>query len=160
MASKELLNKCWQYNITIYLAFIGIFLSLLQQSEAINCYTCSSWNGTNPNCLDPYNPTLNQYQLECMVPKQGHIGQFPAHFCLKISGQKETTGEKLMIRTCVLESMDNQCGAFKFEDYGFRGCILTCDFDGCNKGLQTRYSKMLTMFWPVMGFVLAFLRSC
>jgi hypothetical protein len=56
-------------------------------SESINCYTCSSFNGSDQNCEDPYNPAMSTYKEKCMVPKQGHIGTFPANFCIKIVGK-------------------------------------------------------------------------
>merc|ERR550519_1674858 len=67
-----------------------------------------------------------------MVPKEGHIGQFPANFCVKLAGTNADTGETLVSRTCVLEDMNSQCGLFKFQNSTMNGCILTCDFDGCN----------------------------
>jgi len=56
-------------------------------THAINCYTCSSVNGSDVNCMDPFNPAMSTYKEKCMVPKQGHIGVFPANFCIKIRGQ-------------------------------------------------------------------------
>ena len=38
----------------------------------------------------------------------------------------------LVVRTCVLEDMNSQCGTFRFENDTMKGCLLTCDFDGCN----------------------------
>merc|ERR1740123_2700900 len=67
-----------------------------------------------------------------MVPKEGHIGQFPANFCVKLVGTNADTGETLVTRTCVLEDMNSQCGLFKFQNSTMNGCILTCDIDGCN----------------------------
>lgn len=56
-------------------------------SHAINCYTCSSMNGSNPFCEDPINTHKSTYTEKCMVPKKGHIGIFPANFCIKIVGR-------------------------------------------------------------------------
>jgi len=42
------------------------------------------------------------------------------------------TDEKMVIRACVMKTMDSQCGSFKYENYSMKGCILTCDYDGCN----------------------------
>merc|ERR1719433_1178043 len=69
-----------------------------------------------------------------MVPKEGHVGQFPANFCVKLVGTNADTGETLVTRTCVLEDMNSQCGLFKFQNSTMNGCILTCDIDGCNRG--------------------------
>ena len=43
------------------------------------------------------------------------------------------TGELLVVRTCALEDMNSQCGTFKFENNTLKGCVLTCDYDGCNR---------------------------
>lgn len=43
------------------------------------------------------------------------------------------TYAKMVIRACVMKNMDSQCGEFKYEDQTMSGCILTCDFDGCNR---------------------------
>lgn len=53
----------------------------------------------------------------------------------QVIGVTEKTGEEVVIRTCSIENMDNQCGTFKFEDEMVRGCILTCNYDGCNHGI-------------------------
>lgn len=54
----------------------------------------------------------------------------------QVIGVTEKTGEEVVIRTCSIENMDNQCGTFKFEDEMVRGCILTCNYDGCNRGIS------------------------
>ncbi|OTF71205.1 phenazine biosynthesis-like protein domain-containing protein-like [Euroglyphus maynei] len=101
-------------------------------SSSISCYTCNSRNETDINCHDPFNPAMSKYVENCKVPKLNHIGVFPARFCVKVVGKTVDTDESLMIRACALESMDNQCGKFKFEGSLYAGCILTCDYDGCN----------------------------
>ena len=42
--------------------------------------------------------------------------------------------KSLVVRTCVLEDMNSQCGTFKFQNDTLKGCLLTCDYDGCNGG--------------------------
>lgn len=48
-----------------------------------------------------------------------------------------------MIRRCTTETMDTQCGKFKFEHDLLKGCILTCDLDGCNSSNFLQNSKPL-----------------
>lgn len=76
-------------------------------------------------------PIYISYTKNCQVPKEGHLGQFPANFCVKMTGTSgesdknnencdkhipsEATGETLVTRTCVLEDMNSQCGHFKFQ---------------------------------------------
>ncbi|KAK7086519.1 hypothetical protein SK128_015953 [Halocaridina rubra] len=121
--------RIFQWHVAIFLIFL---LYLSKGVTGIGCYVCSSKNGNDPNCDDPYHPAHSTYAEGCMVPKEKHIGQFPANYCVKIIGTSASTGESLMIRTCVLENMDSQCGVFKFGGEQLTGCILTCEYDGCN----------------------------
>lgn len=113
-------------------ALVCLGLGLTHPAQAINCYTCSSHNGSDPNCEDPFHPAHASYQQKCMVPKTGHIGVFPANFCIKLIGTSVDTGELMVIRACVRKTMDSQCGSFRYQDQMMKGCILTCDYDGCN----------------------------
>jgi len=38
----------------------------------------------------------------------------------------------MFIRACAMKTMDSQCGLFKYQEHTMDGCILTCDYDGCN----------------------------
>jgi len=109
---------------------------------SISCYTCNSRNRTDENCHDPFNPAMSKYIESCKVPKQNHIGVFPARFCVKVIGKTASEGVELVIRACSLENMDNQCGSFRFEKDHLQGCILTCDYDGCNR--STKLFRMST----------------
>ena len=53
---------------------------------SISCYMCSSRNGTDMSCEDPFHPAMSDYKIGCMVPKEGHVGKFPANFCVKVVG--------------------------------------------------------------------------
>ena len=35
---------------------------------------------------DPVAPYHIKYTKNCQVPKEGHLGQFPANFCVKLKG--------------------------------------------------------------------------
>nr|XP_018903177.1 PREDICTED: uncharacterized protein LOC109034465 [Bemisia tabaci]XP_018903178.1 PREDICTED: uncharacterized protein LOC109034465 [Bemisia tabaci] len=109
-----------------------LLLTMLQSGSSINCYTCSSVNGSSPSCEDPFHPAMSNYTEKCMVPKKGHTGVFPANFCIKIVGENTEVKERMVIRACVMKTMDSQCGVFRYQDSTMTGCILTCDFDGCN----------------------------
>ncbi|CAG0901554.1 unnamed protein product [Darwinula stevensoni] len=116
----------------------------------INCYTCVSRNGSDINCEDPFHPAMSKYKMDCMVPKRFHQGKFPANFCLKIIGKNAVTQESLVIRTCILENMNSQCGIFRFDDVEMTGCVLTCNSDGCNRspksGLPDLFVLVLLVF--------------
>ncbi|XP_068247488.1 U-scoloptoxin(05)-Sm1a-like [Palaemon carinicauda] len=122
-------TKIFQWHLVIFFIFL---IQVDKRVSGISCYVCSSKNGSDVNCDDPYHPALSTYSESCQVPKEHHIGQFPANYCVKIIGTSASNGESLMIRTCVLENMDSQCGVFKFGQDQFTGCILTCEVDGCN----------------------------
>ncbi|XP_021967922.1 uncharacterized protein LOC110863019 [Folsomia candida] len=112
----------------------------------ISCFVCSSRNGSYQACEDPFNAGVSTYVDRCKVPRRGHIGEFPAHFCIKIIGVSYSTNEKIVIRRCTSETMDKQCGQFRFEDDLLRGCILTCDMDGCNSSNLRQNSQPLLFF--------------
>ncbi|XP_076046493.1 U-scoloptoxin(05)-Sm1a-like [Oratosquilla oratoria] len=119
-------------SVVVLFAYFALLLVFGTKGvEGINCYVCSSKNGSDVNCGDPYHPARSTYSVDCQVPKEHHIGNFPANYCVKIIGTS-VNGEDLIIRTCVLENMDSQCGVFRFSNEQMTGCILTCDFDGCN----------------------------
>lgn len=128
------------------LASLATILSFcLRQASSINCYTCNSVNGTNPNCHDPFHPAHARYVVDCTVPKDGHVGRFPAHFCVKVVGRTMDTNIEMVIRICSLETMDNSCGVFRYENDILRGCILTCNNDGCNEAPPTLRSHALVV---------------
>lgn len=133
---------------------VGLILTTLvlvsDVGNAINCFTCSSKNGTDENCHDPFNPAFSVYTENCMEPKKGHIGVFPANFCLKVVGIFVKTQEPFMIRRCALEHMDNQCGVFKFGEDVLHGCILTCQGDGCNKAVTVQRCTLATYIVPLL----------
>ena len=57
-----------------------------------------------------------------------------------------TTGEVLVIRNCVLKNMESQCGAFRFQDEMLHGCVLTCNYDGCNGAISVTVGALTVAF--------------
>jgi len=111
-------------------------LSIVDLGSSIHCFECNSRNHSNPHCEDPMSSAYSSYEKNCLVPKEGHVGNFPANFCVKLYGRSVKTGEFMMIRRCSLEDMNSQCARFKFQNDTYEdGCILTCSQDGCNKGV-------------------------
>jgi len=126
-----------------------VWLTHLQTGAGISCYECSSHNMSDPHCEDPMSPAHSLYDEECQVPKEGHIGRFPGKFCVKVIGESTVTREKLVLRRCILEDMNSQCGMFKFENVTMHGCILTCNHDGCNRGNHLS-SGLATLFFAFL----------
>ena len=58
-------------------------------SSGMACYKCDSHNYSDPNCDDPIHPAYMKLEDNCQVPKQNHIGTFPAAFCVKIIGESK-----------------------------------------------------------------------
>lgn len=82
---ERLALQCDQY---VFLATkIYSNTNVVSGTSCINCFKCSSLNGSNANCEDPFNPAMSSYIEKCMVPKRGHVGMFPANFCTKIIGK-------------------------------------------------------------------------
>jgi hypothetical protein len=69
--------------------------------EAVDCFKCSSRNGSNPDCEDPFHnvnttrvvsavlpePHPNViYHTPCYAGKKGRKGVFPASACIKLTG--------------------------------------------------------------------------
>lgn len=73
--------------------------------DAIGCFVCSSFNGSNPLCEDAFNSSINSlkqkgsqrggyglglanYQYPCWAFKKQRKGLFPADHCIKVSGYR------------------------------------------------------------------------
>ncbi|XP_053202727.1 uncharacterized protein LOC128387547 [Panonychus citri] len=139
------------YAITISIIIIStIFLNQLQLAYGISCFSCSSRNLTHSPCHDPFHPANVTYIQHCKIGKERHIGQFPASFCVKVKGRSGATNEELVIRTCSIENMDNQCGTFKFNRETLAGCILTCSTDGCNNSSNLKLSFWTITILPIL----------
>ena len=136
MPSSSEVSLCL-LSLTVILIVMNMIVPVVGAASyrraSISCYKCTSRNKTHDSCHDPIHPANTSYMEHCKVPKENHVGLFPALYCVKVIGVSQRTGEEVVIRSCSLENMDNQCGDFKFEDEPFKGCILTCTYDGCNE---------------------------
>lgn len=74
-------------NIICNIKLFQKYNRVVSGTSCINCFKCSSLNGSNANCEDPFHPAMSSYIEKCMVPKRGHVGMFPANFCTKIIGK-------------------------------------------------------------------------
>lgn len=143
-------------SVAVVLGSLGATLALLlfaEPASAIDCFTCTSLNRSNAGCHDPFHPTDAHYVSNCMVPKEGHIGVFPAQYCVKLNGFSVQGNIELTIRVCSLESMDNSCGMFRYQNEYMQGCISTCDENGCNSALSKLTSSSWTAHWLLIGVI-------
>jgi len=121
----------------------------------LNCFTCVSINGTDKDCDDPVQEAWMNPTQDCKAPvavdfnqtEYEHINETirdqyeyfadrtwkkeRANFCLKVVGTSESK-ESIVIRTCIMEDMNSQCGSFTFRGRKIRGCMLTCNDHLCN----------------------------
>ncbi|KAI3413862.1 hypothetical protein GPALN_011337 [Globodera pallida] len=137
--------------IDFRLAILANFVLIEPTSGAIGCFVCSSVNGSNPDCEDPFNSSIltsvrgsvGLFQQPCWAFRKNRRGLFPADHCIKVSGHRyDHPNHTLLIRTCALDSGSltadteivrvSHCGHFKFERHHYDGCVSSCDSDGCN----------------------------
>lgn len=74
--------------------------SLFPGVSGIGCFVCSSFDGENKGCEDPFNSTMDlssrdrdasavaNYNYPCWAYKKGRHGLFPADHCIKIVGYR------------------------------------------------------------------------
>ncbi|CAL4080025.1 unnamed protein product [Meganyctiphanes norvegica] len=131
----------------------------------IDCYQCSSINGDDPSCEDPFHTNFTSSILHspCMAGRKNRAGLFPATTCIKMAGRYSDTGETIMVRTCALDSGTlttdteiirmSHCGSFYFEDRYVKGCLQSCeDADGCNHAARLGHQ-----YSPILMVIITFL---
>ena len=65
---------------------------------------------------DPVAPYHIKYTKNCQVPKEGHLGQFPANFCVKLKG---TNGNITMLQSCPSKEINWKVLQIRFQKKGF-----------------------------------------
>jgi len=55
-------------------------------------------------------------------------------YCVKIIGTTIESKVNIVIRTCIDQDLNSQCGILTFKDKKIRGCMLTCQENMCNEG--------------------------
>lgn len=141
--------------------FICILLGLAIGADAIGCFQCTSVNKGNSACEDSFNNTDDKYYIsDCWASRSGRHGLFPATECIKMIASDESTGFSLVVRDCVVDNggtnseteigRQSHCGwmrEIQYDEKRMKGCILTCNSDGCNgaSGLSTLHVQTLFM---------------
>ncbi|KAK3095823.1 hypothetical protein FSP39_019680, partial [Pinctada imbricata] len=114
---------------------------------SIGCFVCTSMNHRNKDCEDTFNNTGKFYKSSCWAPRSGRSGLFPATQCIKMIADDEARNFSLIVRDCVVDNGEanseteigrmSHCGwmkVIKYNNIRRRGCILSCQSDGCNTG--------------------------
>ncbi|CAI2354182.1 unnamed protein product [Caenorhabditis sp. 36 PRJEB53466] len=102
---------------TVLLVLLLAVMEGVTGVSGIGCFVCSSFDGENKGCEDPFNSTMDlssrdrdassvaNYNYPCWAYKKGRHGLFPADHCIKIVGYRADNESKtLVIRTCALDS--------------------------------------------------------
>ncbi|XP_064631866.1 uncharacterized protein LOC135490590 isoform X3 [Lineus longissimus] len=133
-----------------------LFQKTRRGGGTIGCYMCSSYNYSDPSCHDPFDPAYSVYREKCFQGKDGHTGEFPASYCIKIKGIRIFDGLEVVFRRCSLErltELDSKIGQFRYEGHEFRGFLGTCVVDGCNAGNKLHLNPL----WCLLGLIGTFL---
>ncbi|KAK8397404.1 hypothetical protein O3P69_004851 [Scylla paramamosain] len=94
----------------------------------------------------------------CMAGRKGREGLFPATACIKLAGVYDESRERIVIRSCALDSGTlttdteiirmSHCGGIVFNGKYVKGCLQSCDdYEGCNSappsGTSHSYNQTL-----------------
>ncbi|XP_064612153.1 uncharacterized protein LOC135476156 [Liolophura sinensis] len=121
------------------------------QACAIDCFVCSSVDGTNKDCEDTFTRTLATAQF---IQRECTYGFFKATHCIKLKGKRED-GSTLIVRQCGERDWGRHCGDIQYVDgmgtERIYGCLETCDMDGCNHGVKMAASMILLLLCVLYG---------
>jgi len=146
MAAFDCARVASAYCLLVAATIMTCFVGHNQAAHGgIGCFKCSSENGSNPACDDPFhnNYTDNFYERPCMGGRKNRNGLFPASSCIKMTGYYRDGSGKMTVRGCALDSGTlttdteiirmSHCGSFYFNEKYVHGCVQSCDdADGCN----------------------------
>ncbi|PVD39276.1 hypothetical protein C0Q70_01904 [Pomacea canaliculata] len=121
---------------------------------SIDCYVCTSINGSNKVCEDKFERNLDTFH---MIERNCQYGYFKGTHCIKLKGTKED-GTHILVRHCSDANWGSHCGDIRYLDHSMEeriiGCLESCDFDGCNSAPPTRPSSL---FLCLLSLALTFL---
>lgn len=63
---------------------------------------------------------------------------------------------EMVYRSCSLESLDSQCGEFRYEGVQYNGCVMSCTEDGCNTTSGLRVNWLTVLFSTTIVFSVIF----
>ncbi|XP_041347505.1 uncharacterized protein LOC121367416 [Gigantopelta aegis] len=122
--------------------------------QPLGCFTCTSLNGSNPSCEDPFSPAAGTYDPDCQQGVENRVGVFPAKYCTKIKGKYKNSNLTMLVRSCGMSAMLNTCGPFEFKGKIYNGCLMSCRGTGCNQ------ANVITAVTSPLLFLLCCLSLC
>ncbi|KAH3820525.1 uncharacterized protein LOC127880837 [Dreissena polymorpha] len=125
-----------------------------KSAGGLDCFECFSFNNSDPSCGDPFHPAYGVYSKNCLQGKKGHVGGFPSKYCIKLIGETYKDNIEMVYRGCSLDTLNNVCGDFRFEDVKYHGCITSCSENGCNHGVESRGDAHAYFYVNVMLFLI------
>ncbi|CAG5119554.1 unnamed protein product [Candidula unifasciata] len=112
---------------------LPLLLRLISTVQAIDCYKCTSINGTMKECEDEFNLSVSTVHL---IQRECKYGHFRGTHCFKLKGERDD-GIKITVRDCSDGDWGSHCGDIRYlEENGehrIKGCLKACDHDGCNR---------------------------
>uniref|UniRef100_A0A1I8JSG2 Protein quiver n=1 Tax=Macrostomum lignano TaxID=282301 RepID=A0A1I8JSG2_9PLAT len=114
----------------------------------ISCYVCSSINGSNPACHDPFDSSLIGLTTRATRVAERRTACSPPGFCFKLKGRRRSDGQSVL----------SHCGNFKLANDGeqqyFDGCVTMCRFDGCNSASRGTAASTAVMMMLLAALLL------
>jgi hypothetical protein len=151
---------------TIAFGFL-MFMLYSTEAQAIGCFVCASFNGSQPDCEDSFNNTGKYYNPNCHAGRKRRYGLFPGTECVKLKGTIQSNGVEVVLRTCVVDNGDvnseteigrsNHCGLINYMMYDSQpmsGCVLSCNTDGCNSAKSNWPSKYVILLLTVLSLTI------
>ena len=118
------LGQCYPSWIIIYRT-VSVW-SVISEVQGIGCFVCTSINGSNPRCEDPFNSYPDAYDDSCSAAKGGdRTGKFPATTCIKLKAyQGNIYYRKCNIQRCDVSLQPPFFQGFQLYNNGFDMWIL------------------------------------
>lgn len=140
---------------------IVVLSALLATGAAIDCYVCTSINEQNKECEDDFNRDLSTFHL---ISRNCQYGYFSGTHCIKLKGKK-ADGTQILVRNCADSDWGKNCGDIRWnsgepdkDEERISGCLVTCDYDGCNSAPTATttpglWGKILLLVCPLMAIL-------
>ncbi|ESO93379.1 hypothetical protein LOTGIDRAFT_161950 [Lottia gigantea] len=128
-----------------------VLFTILTPVISIDCYACTSLGGNNEGCEDSFERTLKTVHF---IARDCYYGYFRGTHCYKLKGER-ADGSSIMVRHCSDSHWGSHCGDIKYTnehnvEEKIKGCLETCDHDGCNTATQKQFNFSLVIMAVLM----------